>query len=488
MITNDSDASISNQTRILGVNQTGLEPSPHDHVIFDANTAIAEDRDSATTTAIQPDTGPSGSSQADTEALQTSEPENKPPAAQASHLSKISIQAYGASSKRLLKLALRNRAIAAKGNEGSNLTDKKVTYIELVDALLGCATTWRPNTWRNHRSALKFFLQGQPLTLSIQAALDKLEANTPKSGYKGHKPNTVATMYSKKAVRKRSVPQRNLNRMIVYLESLDSPRGDKTANELATWLRAGLATGLRPCEWEYAAWSGYEQGLLEVKNAKRKGKPALAVMGNVDPARGLNSNRTVQISIGLDAGVHEQGKPETSGERYWVEKHLRNVAECLNQGLAFKTYYDRIRRFLHTSNQIVFSYPADFMTLYQLRGQFAANRKKSKGLTGAAFDLGINPDTASSYYGKSVYAHRQKGVLESENELSEEQIAEIMAGPKSAGGKQTSNTSVPASNHTVETTSEASGTDDSGAAQIPSSSEEGSRGISRGFFDEGPRM
>jgi hypothetical protein len=344
--------------------------------------------------------------------------------AQPHTLKAMSIAAYKGSMSRLFRIAVIQKAAANKiGNDDRNANQpgQGITYNDLVVALLSKVSVWRPNTWRNHRSALKFWLHGQPFTVSIQGALDKLADETPRTGFKGNKSGAVTTIYSKTAVRKRTVPPRNLERMLKFLDDHSENSSVRTPRQLAIWIRAGLATGLRPCEWEGADWANYDNAILDVKNRKRH--DGMMAMPNIAPSRAAESHRSIQVNGISRFAVSNGVDKEEFDDRYWVNLHLRNVMEHLESGNSYKSYYERVRQYLIVANQQVFKNRTDFITLYQLRGQFAANRKKAKGVEGAAADLGINPHTAIGYYGNKQYAHNTKGIMESDNELSAEQIA-----------------------------------------------------------------
>src|SRR3546814_12292305 len=46
-------------------------------------------------------------------------------------------------------------------------------------------------------------------------------------------------------------------------------KNNEPAEEMIDWLLSGLATGLRPAEWEYARWADTSRTHLRVKTLKR---------------------------------------------------------------------------------------------------------------------------------------------------------------------------------------------------------------------------
>lgn len=282
---------------------------------------------------------------------------------------------------------------------------------ELVDYLYSKAHTYRPKTFINYRSALLYWLNTQPKSPDVLHAKLILEEGFPRSGFKGHRPNAPTTsLYSSRSMRKRTFRRRDFDKLVSELsarthQSKNDARMGARANELLLWVHAGLASGLRPIEWETAEWHNIEKGELFVQIAKTKwDTPALPSLSGT-PAP---SHRTRIVTI-------------DEADRLWVEQHLRSVKRHLSTGKPFKSFYDNNRVYLWLVCKDLFpNRPAPF-TLYTLRGQFAANRKKYKTLNEVAAEMGCAPEKAGTYYGKALHAHSSGGAMQNKETEAEKQ-------------------------------------------------------------------
>lgn len=267
---------------------------------------------------------------------------------------------------------------------------------ELVEHLYSKASLYRPKTFINYRCGLLYWLSTLPASAEVLHAQLLLQVGFPKSGYKaprqGAKP---ATLYSSRSSRKRTFRRRDFDKMIAELNKrvaagARDKRMRNRANELLLWVQAGLASGLRPCEWETARWQNKTKGELLVNVAKTKwdvpALPSLAGTPKKEP-----QTRVVEI--------HEE-------DRIWVEQHLQAVGRYLRKGGNFKDYYNNNRMYLWAVCRELFPEREQVpFTLYTLRGQFSANRKKYKTLKDVAREMGCSPHTSGTYYGKPSSAH-----------------------------------------------------------------------------------
>src|SRR5699024_94243 len=102
------------------------------------------------------------------------------------------------------------------------------------------------------------------------------KTEVPKTGFKSSKPGgNKDTLYSTRSSRKRTFRRRDFERLTRELErrikkALHDERMTPRAYELLVWLHAGLASGLRPIEWETAKWTNRAEGELLVQTAKTK--------------------------------------------------------------------------------------------------------------------------------------------------------------------------------------------------------------------------
>ncbi|MFM0240274.1 site-specific integrase [Paraburkholderia phytofirmans] len=146
--------------------------------------------------------------------------------------------------------------------------------------------------------------------------------------------------------KRKGIPKRDYDLLVANLAN--PTRASEYSKLAALWLMAGLATGLRPCEWENACLS--EDGrVLEVQNAK-------ATNG-----RATGKSRIVPVSTD-DFSV--------------IRAHIESIQELRARGLEFsaiqKGCSQAIRRMCATL------WPDDAKrayALYSARHQFSANTK-----------------------------------------------------------------------------------------------------------------
>ncbi|NLZ12143.1 MAG: site-specific integrase [Alcaligenaceae bacterium] len=263
---------------------------------------------------------------------------------------------------------------------------------ELVNHLLSITHEIRPKTFLAYRSALLYWLNTQPPSSEKHNAILALNAEIPRSGFKGVAPDKPATLYSNKSQRKRTFRQKDFQKLMAELNSRIQSKLHRTAQiaqHLMFWLQAGLATGLRPIEWEHAVWEDEENGVLRVQTAKRKtGSYSLPALKDLPP----QAERTRIINVDKDKII-------------WVSQHMIRVKNHLLQGLSFQLYYNNVRTYLWKVNKELFG--NNTLNLYMLRGQFASNQKGS-GMTveEVAEIMGCSPLVAQVNYGKKVNAHR----------------------------------------------------------------------------------
>ncbi|WP_454740460.1 hypothetical protein [Cupriavidus necator] len=292
------------------------------------------------------------------------------------------------------------RQVVAEDEDGAR--HRAVGPLEIVDLLLRRVPELRPSTWNTSRSAVLYWLEGLPDDPEKMQARVILLAGCPKDGFKGPKPGTTATRYSSKSQRKRTFAKRDFDRLLRYLDR----RAEVSSREISVgllvgaWLRAGLASGLRPVEWVGAIWADEEKISLQVKTAKQRRQQA-------DWTAGL-----ARLEVEPVSEVMEQGEPKyrlvsiDESDRAAVDGFMMTLRRLMDAGEEFDLIYMRARRYLWSSSRAVFGKDGPKFTLYQMRGQFGANRKARQGVAATAAEMGNSPLKASSYYGKAIYAHR----------------------------------------------------------------------------------
>ncbi len=253
----------------------------------------------------------------------------------------------------------------------------------LVDWLVHHAPGIRPGTWMIRRAALRdyFARDGSPEAL---AADSRLEALSPRDGFKGVRPGTTQRLYAAASTRRRHILPSHL-RLLTQRLALQARRrkGDRLdpASVVTVAIRAFQAAGLRPSEWPRAEWTAPGSLELKVTRAKRRQAPQTlpTVAGAATPAN-VPRERVVSID------------PE---ERLWVDLFLGYVARGCAQVGGYHAFYEAMdRKRYEVCRDLGIT-----ITFYAGRGQFGADRKKRNGLNAAAVEMGNSPRKASSYYG-----------------------------------------------------------------------------------------
>ncbi|QYY34057.1 hypothetical protein K2O51_32265 (plasmid) [Cupriavidus pinatubonensis] len=228
----------------------------------------------------------------------------------------------------------------------------------------------------------------------------------PKDGFKGTKPGATATRYSSKSQRKRTFSKREFDRLLRYLDkrALASHKTLSPNALVGTWLRAGLASGLRPVECEHAAWADESESKLRVKTAKQRLRKA-------DWTAGI---ARLEIDSGPEVADEVQ-RPKyrlvsiDEPDREVVGEFMNMLHSLLDEGERYQDIYNRVRRYLWLSSLAVFGEEGTRFSLYLMRGQFGSNRKARQGTAATAGEMGNSPLKASGYYGKVIHAHRTGG-------------------------------------------------------------------------------
>jgi len=276
---------------------------------------------------------------------------------------------------------------------------RDVRPIDLVEYLISQTPRIRPKTFISYRCGLLYWLGTLPDSPDVHHARLVLQVGAPKQGFKGPKrneggQNTSATLYSRKSSRPRTFRRKDFERLLAdlhrraLLKSHTSKPG--RATELLLWLRAGLASGLRPCEWEKARWLDKDEGKLLVTTAKRKlGTYALPSISHLSQ----QEEKTRIVSIA----------PE---DREWVAQHMNCVRHHLLTQEPFRTYYNNNRSYLWQVCKELFGASRPPFTLYMMRGQFSANRKKSgQPPEDIATEMGCSIEMTQTCYGRKSAGH-----------------------------------------------------------------------------------
>lgn len=186
-----------------------------------------------------------------------------------------------------------------------------------------------PSTWRVYRIAGRHAVEGMPLEAIARKIFDVAPA-----------PRPVRRGASLKAKR---FPLRDRDRLVAVLALSRSER----ARSLSDWLQAGLATGLRPCEWSTVRLDG---ATLTVWTAKTTN------------GRGNGSRRHLDLSR-LDRNAYEAVRRMATHGNQWHEDGLFDSEQEAHAALLRKV----VRR--------TFGDGGLHVTLYSTRHQALSNAK-----------------------------------------------------------------------------------------------------------------
>ncbi len=182
-------------------------------------------------------------------------------------------------------------------------------------------------------------------------------------------------------------------------------QGGKWALRTSYWLKAGLATGLRPREWLGATWATADKKALHVQCGKTK----LST-----PAFLLNAGRFQQRSEPFGTGTVERIVPvEQEFDRMVIDAHLRNIqsvidltADPVTRGKQFDQYYHQCRTYMYRACLRIWNGRKSY-SLYTMRSQFSANAKAAHGSDATATLMGHSSadSPSAAFYGKASQAH-----------------------------------------------------------------------------------
>lgn len=262
--------------------------------------------------------------------------------------------------------------------------------VDLVEFLINRYARLRPKTVLIYRSALLFcFRSLMADDPEVEQACLMLKYGLPKEGYRGKKNGQTVSLYSNQSLHKRTFPRRDFERLLRFL----GERNTDAADEMIDWLLAGLATGLRPAEWEYAKWADSHRTQLRVRTLKRHlDKPTLP---------GLSQSTLDQFPK-----TEFRLVPVHSSARETVDAHLRSVAAHMYSGEPFSRLYEARRRYLRRACHDCFGDKGPVFTLYMMRGQFSANAKKVASVDDVAQLMGCMPKRVMTNYGSRKAGHR----------------------------------------------------------------------------------
>lgn len=201
----------------------------------------------------------------------------------------------------------------------------------------------------------------------------------------------------------RVVPEKDLNKILSHLEAMANKKSNGIAAMTVTWIKAGLATGLRPVEWMDASWATKDKEALQTISAKTK---VGQVAYQQKPHDGFSS-QALQPMLVREIPIFDDDDMEA------VDKMLRLIANKVPMHLprakrqdALNKLYLSIKQRLYTACKYLYKGKKKF-SLYAFRRQFSANAKAAVGsdLTAELMGHFSAQSPSTGYYGKANQAY-----------------------------------------------------------------------------------
>ncbi len=214
---------------------------------------------------------------------------------------------------------------------------------DVVDYLSRHAKEWKWATFRQYQASLvcryeiEFERTRDPLFQKTAEEIRSLPST-------GCRPDRELGHTSSR--KRKGIPKQDFS---ILVSNLANPaRASEYSKRAALWLMAGLATGLRPCEWEYARLSESSM-MLSVPNAK------------------ATNGRATGISRIV---------PVHADDLLVIRAHLRSLDELRARGLEFSGIQKGCSQAIRRTCALL--WPGDnkrTYALYSARHQFSANTK-----------------------------------------------------------------------------------------------------------------
>lgn len=310
-----------------------------------------------------------------------------------------------------------------------------------IPALLAEFEAWSKDktraSWDLYRAAVLWHMR---TSLSENPSAEGNEAYLQMNSLKHHGDKKTVSPHEVK--KPKALPKADLDKIINALLDSNQPRknvGVKTQ----CWLLAGLATGLRPNEWETAHLKENPDGqwALHVDNSKRKTSipahmevafykkefPQLNIKNRFD----IESHGFERISISrkMERAININEK-----DLIWVQNHLAGIAGNDQSGGSFQQYFDSCRHALFRACEAAFNGKKRY-TLYVMRHQFAANMKNIYSKEEVADLMGHDDEgSAPKHYASRKHGHAEFLQARQTSLQNQSNVVQITPSPTSEDG------------------------------------------------------
>jgi hypothetical protein len=244
--------------------------------------------------------------------------------------------------------------------------------------------TINAKTWRQYKSSVIYYLENHEDTQAATEAIEYLKDITSQGA--------LAYTERTSSLKLKKISFEDWEKLDTFLKL----KNNKWHEELRSWLRASIITGLRPVEWKNAQFFIHNgQSALKIQNAKNTN------------GRGNGPTRTLLLQNLRDSDLVA------------IKTHLNNIRTFAGMG-EYEFFYQGCSIALYKACRKCWPRRKRHITLYSTRHQFSANAKSSgmsrlevAALMGHAVD-----ETAGEHYGRKQAGNEKIGVLPLEDEVS----------------------------------------------------------------------
>jgi hypothetical protein len=282
--------------------------------------------------------------------------------------------------------------------------------VHFVNWLFSVKPTVTADAWRPYRQSAKAVLATIPHD-DTEKAIAMIDADITEAAETSTREPTTAPVITSdgrpklprrtSALKEKRFPKREFDQVINYLKYFSK---SKHAEVLADWMMAGVATGLRPIEWQATD--------LEIKDDPEStfGRHVWLYVVNAKATngRGNGAHRTIDLSGCRDETVAAVKRMSEAGMQWLVDGEYDQMQSQCSQ-------------LLYTVSNKLFRKRPKVYALYSLRHQFVANAKTYHDPASISAMCGhIVTDTAISSYGKKRSGWDPEDILDRAVPVAEE--------------------------------------------------------------------
>jgi hypothetical protein len=282
--------------------------------------------------------------------------------------------------------------------------------VHFVNWLFSIKPTVTADAWRPYRQAAKAVLATIPHD-DTEKAIAMIDADITEAAETSTKEPPAAALIMAdgraklprrtSALKEKRFPKRDFDQVISYLKYFSK---SKHAETLADWMIAGVATGLRPIEWQATD--------LEIKDDPEStfGRHVWLYVVNAKATngRGNGAHRTIDLSGCRDETIAAVKRMSEAGMQWLIDGEYDQMQSQCSQ-------------LLYTVSNKLFRKRQKVYALYSLRHQFVANAKTYHDPASISAMCGhIVTDTAITSYGKKRSGWDPEDILDRAAPVAEE--------------------------------------------------------------------